>query len=389
MAGASLARRRGEIGGVLISSEDITERKLNEQALRDSLKEIEDLKAALDEHAIVAVTDARGVITFGQRQVLRHFPIFPRGIAGPEPPHHQFRHHPPEFFATCGGPFARGKVWHGELCNRARDGSLYWVDTTIVPFLDEGGKPRQFVAIRTDVTARKQAEEALRKSEALLAAVFEQMPVAIGVSDARGRFVLKNARSEFYAGSTVPSMDDGAYGRWHIRDAEGKRVGRDQYPTARALRGEMDAFAEALYEAPDGAEVWTHVAATPLRNDEGAVTGAIVIVTDIDKTKRGEIALRESEEHLMRKPLSQTIREQVQYEGMEELEPVTSMSMAQQTDNIESRLAAAAQPLDFSAPLEVKFASYDNYCSLFHFILNSDGPVDLEPPSVRTQQTPK
>jgi hypothetical protein len=80
-------------------------------------------------------------------------------------------------------------------------------------------------------------------------------------------------------------------------------------------------------------------------------------------------------------------REQVQYEGMEELEPVTSMSMAQQTDDIQSRLAAAAQPLDFSAPLEVKFASYDNYCSLFHFILNSDGPVDLEPPSVCTSQT--
>lgn len=85
--------------------------------------------------------------------------------------------------------------------------------------------------------------------------------------------------------------------------------------------------------------------------------------------------------------LAADYREQVQYEGMEELEQVTSLSMAQQTDDIQSRLAAAAQPLDFSAPLEVKFASYDNYCSLFHFILNSDGPVDLEPPSVRTSQT--
>ncbi|CAG8962111.1 hypothetical protein HYFRA_00005154 [Hymenoscyphus fraxineus] len=75
--------------------------------------------------------------------------------------------------------------------------------------------------------------------------------------------------------------------------------------------------------------------------------------------------------------LAANYREQVQYEGMEE----TPMSMAQQTDDIQSRLAAAAQPLDFSAPLDVKFASYDNYCSLFHFILNSDGPVDLEPPS--------
>jgi translation initiation factor 3 subunit L len=84
--------------------------------------------------------------------------------------------------------------------------------------------------------------------------------------------------------------------------------------------------------------------------------------------------------------LAADYREQVQFEGMEELEQVNSMSMAQQTDDIQSRLAAAAQPLDFSAPLETKFASYDNYCSLFHFILNSDGPVDLEPPSVRIPQ---
>jgi len=84
--------------------------------------------------------------------------------------------------------------------------------------------------------------------------------------------------------------------------------------------------------------------------------------------------------------LAADYREQVQYEGMDELEQVSSMSMAQQTDDIQSRLAAAAQPLEFSASLEVKFASYDNYCSLFHFILNSDGPVDLEPPSVRFPQ---
>lgn len=75
-------------------------------------------------------------------------------------------------------------------------------------------------------------------------------------------------------------------------------------------------------------------------------------------------------------------KEQVQYEDGAELEQVSSMSMAQQPDDIQSRLVAAAQPLDFSAPLEVKFQSYDAYCSLFHFILNSEGPVDLEPPSV-------
>ncbi|GKT54016.1 eukaryotic translation initiation factor 3 subunit L [Colletotrichum tofieldiae] len=80
-------------------------------------------------------------------------------------------------------------------------------------------------------------------------------------------------------------------------------------------------------------------------------------------------------------------KEQVQYEDNigEDLEQVSSLTMAQQTDDIQSRLAAAAQPLDFSAPLEVKFQSYDSYCSLFHFILNSEGPVDLEPPSCGLQ----
>ncbi len=78
-------------------------------------------------------------------------------------------------------------------------------------------------------------------------------------------------------------------------------------------------------------------------------------------------------------------QEQIQYQQGEGED--YALSMAQQTDDIQSRLAAAAQPLDYSASLEVKFQSYDNYCSLFHFILNSDGPVDLEPPSVRGAQT--
>lgn len=91
----------------------------------------------------------------------------------------------------------------------------------------------------------------------------------------------------------------------------------------------------------------------------------------------------DDESDLEEEALAADYREQVAYEGGADLEQVSSLTMAQQTDDIQSRLAAAAQPLDFSAPLDVKFASYDNYCSLFHFILNSEGPVDLEPPSVR------
>ena len=90
----------------------------------------------------------------------------------------------------------------------------------------------------------------------------------------------------------------------------------------------------------------------------------------------------DDESDMEEEALAADYREQLEYEGAE-LEQVNSLTMAQQADDIQSRLVAAAQPLDFSAPLEAKFSSYDNYCSLFHFILNSDGPVDVEPPSVR------
>ena len=76
-------------------------------------------------------------------------------------------------------------------------------------------------------------------------------------------------------------------------------------------------------------------------------------------------------------------REQVNFDdGMSELDRTTSLGGASQTQDLQAQLAAAATPLEYQATLETKFASYDNYCSLFHYILNSDGPVELEVPSV-------
>lgn len=76
-------------------------------------------------------------------------------------------------------------------------------------------------------------------------------------------------------------------------------------------------------------------------------------------------------------------REQVHFDdGMSDLERTTSLGAASQAQDLQAQLAAAATPLEYQATLETKFASYDNYCSLFHYILNSDGPVELEVPSV-------
>jgi two-component system cell cycle sensor histidine kinase/response regulator CckA len=150
------------------SAGDLTAETQGDDELRRTLKELSDLKFALDESAIVAITDRTGKITFANDKFCEISKYSREELLGQDHRLINSGYHSKEYIRGLWTTIARGKTWRGELRNRAKDGSIYWVDTTIVPLLDERGIPYQFVAIRSDITERKQAEEKIREQAALL-----------------------------------------------------------------------------------------------------------------------------------------------------------------------------------------------------------------------------
>jgi PAS domain S-box-containing protein len=264
---------------------DITERKRTDDQLRASLKEIGDLKAALDEHAIVAITDPQGRITFVNDKFCAISKYSREELLGQDHRIINSGFHPREFIRDLWTTITRGCVWHGEIKNRAKDGSFYWVDTTIVPFLNEQGKPRQYVAIRADITERKRAEEARRASEERYRALFDYAPDGIVIADGESYYIDANASICRMLGYTRDELI-GLHASDIVVPAEIQHVG----PALSVIKAGSQYSRDWQFRRKDGSVFDAEVIATVM--PDGNLLG---MIRDISERKRAEKALNASE----------------------------------------------------------------------------------------------
>ena len=257
----------------------VNQHLLPEEALQRSQKELADIKFALDESAIVAITDQRGIINYVNNKFCEISKYSRDELLGQDHRIINSGYHSKEFIRNLWTTIASGKVWRGEIKNRAKDGSYYWVDTTIVPFLNAEGKPYQYVAIRNDITERKRAEEQIREQAALL----DQAQDAIMVRDLDQTVLFWNKGAEHIYG-------------WTAQEAIGKNVRElifrqpsEQFETARETvlkKGEW--IGEMHQTRRDGAAIVIESRWTLVRDEKGVPKSILVINTDATEKKRME-----------------------------------------------------------------------------------------------------
>ena len=255
----------------------------NQRALSESLKELADIKFALDQSTIVAITDQRGIINYVNDAFCRISKYSRAELLGHDHRIINSGYHSKEFIRELWTSIASGEVWRGDLRNRAKDGSIYWVDTTIVPFLNPEGKPYQYVAIRHDITQLKLAESQIRQQAELL----DKSQDAILVREMDDRIVYWNKSAERLYGWSAEEV----IGRYPVeflflseppefKQAQKIVLERGEW------RGEFNQITK------DGNELIVESRWTLVRDEQGKPIQKLIVNTNITDAKRLQAELQ-------------------------------------------------------------------------------------------------
>ncbi|MGB8516352.1 MAG: PAS domain S-box protein [Gallionella sp.] len=292
--------------GALVSFQDVTtlhqaESKLSAayDKLKDTLTELNFQKYAMDQHDAVSITDAQGKIIYANGKFRELTQYSEDELLGQDHRIINSGTHPPEYFKTMWQTISRGDIWHGEIQNRSKHGDLYWVESTIVPFMDEEDKPLRYVSIRTDITARKDMEKKVKEQRAFYEHISETLGEGLYVQDVRGNCIYMNSEAERLLGwLRADLIGKPVHNMIHTRSANGVPL------PARECRIMLEVKAhgssrsdDQVFVRKDGSVFPVEVTSQAvLRN--GIFDGVVVAFQDISERKKNELFIRLTQERL-------------------------------------------------------------------------------------------
>ena len=269
------------IGSVLAL---VSEREMGHRALDNQ-------KFALDQHAIVSMTDLNGAITYANDRFCEISGYARSELLGANHRIVKSGRHSEAFFTELWRTLTEGRVWHGEVCNRHKSGTEYWVDATIVPLLGKDGLPEQYIGIRTNITARKAVEAQLAEQLNFVEVLLEATPTAIYLKDRSGRYIRFNrafeelfgiVRSRWFGKTVFELVPGDTATMMHQKDLELFERGEIQTYEATFTNRKTGVVREGLY--------WK----APLTNERGEITGLVGTILDVTERNRVNTELRDA-----------------------------------------------------------------------------------------------
>lgn len=254
--------------------------------LQKSLKELADYKLALDESSIVAITDNKGIITHVNDNFCKISKFSREELIGQDHRIINAGYHPKEFFRGFWSTIAHGNIWRGEIKNKAKDGSFYWVSATVIPFLNQKGKPYQYLAIRSDITEQKLQRELFHKAEANLQTIFLNTDMAFILLNEDFKVISFNKMADVIAAREFKKKLKEGDNAMLLLSKQNKKVLTNSLD--RIIRGETVNF-EINFRQINSQGTWFNMKWAAVHDKESNSIGFIVTFINITEGKLLEI----------------------------------------------------------------------------------------------------
>jgi PAS domain S-box-containing protein len=282
--------QRRQLCGRIILARDMTEQHQAASRMRQLQRAVEHGPTS------VVITDTQGQIEYVNPKFTRLTGYTLEEVQGKNPNILKTGHTSPDAYAQMWQAIAAGREWHGEFLNRKKNGETYWEEAHIGPVFAIDGRITHYVAVKEDITARKQVEDELNANRLRLRAIFDNMSAGITLLDRTGRYIQANQRWFQMIGYTPEEL-------YMFTPAD------VTHPADRAaeedlswslLSGQINSFStEKRYVRKDGSIFWADLSVTSIRNSSGAVEASLGVIVDTTQRKAHEEALRQYAERLL------------------------------------------------------------------------------------------